>query len=265
MSQTKTNIETLKQEVTFSEEDIKLEIVIESISYEDADLGDADDNVAEDDSHGQCYVNVEKFEECPDSKYCSTDKNNIRNESEQKCNIYEHSAMTLSDLKEHKKSHTGSNLKGLEKQNVNYTRKKPYTCQICASSFCDQTTLRLHCRIHTGEKPHICQICNKSFSQPGNLRRHFLIHTGEKPHTSQICDSSFSQACSLRRHNRIHTGEKPFKCNVCGYATIEGSTLKLHKMKHTGEKPHKCKICNYSSIGRKSLKVHMMKHTGEKS
>ena len=265
LSRSSKNIENYEQQVALREENIKLEIVFESIDYEDADLSDVNANEAKDNSSEQSDVNVKKLGESPDPKF-HADKNAAK-EKVEKCNICEYSAISLSDLKVHKKSHTVFNRSDFEKPNRNKTRVvEPYTtCHICNKSFAHSSSLHRHSIIHTGEKPYSCQVCASSFNRQGTLRRHLRIHTGEKPHSCQICDKSFSQLSHLRSHCKTHTGEKPFKCKVCGYTTVNGGTLNRHKMIHTGERPHKCKICNYSCIRSSHLKDHMTKHTGEKA
>ena len=225
LSQSRTNIETHEQEIAFNEENVKLEIVFDQKSDNDTDIidADADDKEVHDGSYEQSYDNVEKCQERP--------------ENVQKSNNCEYSAMTASDLKEHKESHTGSNRSGLENHNIDKTRKESYTCQICASSFYDQSSLRKHWRIHTGEKPHTCKICDKSFSQACHLREHNKTHTREKPYTCQVCEKSFSQASNLRMHNKIHTGEKPHTCKICNKFFIQAGNLRSHYKIHTGEKP----------------------------
>ena len=202
------NTEIHEQQIPVNEEDIKLEVVFEPISGGDADLCVVGANEAKDDSYGQCYVNVENLALCPDPKSPDNNKNESE-EDEQKCNLCDYSAMSESDLKVHRRSHTVSNRSVLEKSNINDTVVKQHTCNICNKSFPKKSVLHAHSRFHTGEKPFTCQICNKSFTMKCHLQDHSRIHTGEKPFTCQICGKSFSQKTHLHLHSRIHTGEKP--------------------------------------------------------
>ena len=262
LSKTRINIENNEQQIAVIKEDIKLEVVFESISDEDTDLCVSGDNEAKDDPYGQCCVNVEKSAVCPDPKY-STNSSASKDKQKSISNACEHSAKSAYDL--NVLSKTGSNRGVIGNSNLNQTADKQYSCNICMKSFSQKSHLQTHSRFHTGEKPYTCKICNKSFADQSNLNKHRRIHTGERPFTCQICASTFAHQSALRQHRRVHTGEKPFECKVCDFATADRSVLKSHNMRHTGERPHKCKICAYSCRRNCDLKDHMIKHTGEKA
>ena len=247
---------------TVNEEDIKLAVVFESISDEDADLCVVGVNEAKDDSYGQCDVKVENLVVFPDPKY--PNNKTETEEDEHKCNLCDYSAVSESNLKVHRRCHNVSNRSVLEKSNIKYTIVKQHTCNICNKSFSTKSVLRVHSRIHTGEKPFTCQICNKSFSNKSHLHGHTRIHTGEKPYTCNICNKSFPQKYNLHLHSRIHTGEKPFTCRICNKSFSQKSNLQDHSRIHTGEKPFTCKICNKSFDRAYHLHEHSRIHTGEK-
>ncbi|CAH1271086.1 ZNF195 [Branchiostoma lanceolatum] len=71
-----------------------------------------------------------------------------------------------SELKRHKRTHTG---------------EKPYRCEECNNQFGRLGDLKRHMLTHTGEKPYMCWECNKGFTKLGNLKSHIRTHTGEKP------------------------------------------------------------------------------------
>jgi KRAB domain-containing zinc finger protein len=58
--------------------------------------------------------------------------------------------------------------------------------------------------------------------------------------------------------------QKQYKCDQCDYATANSSRLKRHKRTHTGEKPYKCDLCDKAFTYSASVKVHKRTHTGEK-
>jgi len=191
--------------VATNEENIKQEMILEPASDEET-LSEGDVSDVNDDmgnSLKECYVNIEKKAEGSFNQSC------LNKRVENTCN-----RSFPSDLEKHTRIPKG---------------KKRYVCTICNSTFAYSIDLRRHYRIHTGEKPFTCEICNFSFSRKSHLRSHGRIHTGEKPFTCKICNLSFSQKGNLRIHERIHTGEKPYSCKICSYSCSHGSDLKNHR------------------------------------
>lgn len=83
--------------------------------------------------------------------------------------------------------------------------------------------------LHTGLKPYTCNICLSSFTQSGTLAQHKRKHEEfkdmpksskrgniEKLHLCSTCGMSFKDSSSLTVHIRRHTGEKPYECKNCG-------------------------------------------------
>ena len=81
-----------------------------------------------------------------------------------------------SDLRRHKKIHTG---------------KKLFKCDICDKVFSQNSNLARHQKVHTGEKPYKCDECGMAFRVKSNLLSHQTVHTGEKPYKCDECGKAF--------------------------------------------------------------------------
>ncbi|OCT79234.1 zinc finger protein 79 [Xenopus laevis] len=136
-------------------------------------------------------------------------------------------------------------------------------CCVCGKSFCNNSSLQVHMRTHTGERPYKCSHCNKSFIRSSHLKIHLRTHTGERPYKCTECDKSFRDNSSFARHQRIHTGEKPYQCPTCSKYFRKKSNLNDHQRTHTGERPYKCKHCDKSFHQKSNLRVHERNHHGE--
>ena len=156
------------------------------------------------------------------------------------CDICQSKFKQLSNLKIHKRIHTG---------------ETPYSCEICKKSFTQSSNLKRHIRVHTGEKPYFCEICQLSFTQSSDLTKHKRIHTEGKPYC-EICKKSFSYWSTLTIHKRLHTGETPYSCDICHLSFTLNSDLTKHRRSHSGEKPYSCEICKKSFSDSFALKRH---------
>ncbi|XP_029654165.1 zinc finger protein 431-like [Octopus sinensis] len=90
-------------------------------------------------------------------------------------------------------------------------------------------SLTSHKRLHKGEKTYHCNVCGTSFSDQSILTTHIRVHTGEKPYHCNICGKSFSKSITLTKHKCIHTGQKPFDCDICGKSFSRNYNLTVHK------------------------------------
>ncbi|XP_043202223.1 histone-lysine N-methyltransferase PRDM9-like isoform X3 [Amphibalanus amphitrite] len=191
-----------------------------------------------------------------------------------KCERCRYSTDRSTDIKRHRRTHTGvrshscfictarfTERSHLTRHLRTHTGERPYGCSTCAARFASRSNLNIHVRTHTGERPHFCSICTARFTTRFQLTTHMRTHTGEHPYGCSICKARFTQRSNLSRHMRTHTGERPYGCSICTARFTDQSILKKHMRTHTGERPLGCSMCKARFTQQFTLTRHMRIHT----
>jgi KRAB domain-containing zinc finger protein len=133
---------------------------------------------------------------------------------------------------------------------------KAFRCKICSKDL--KGHLLQHLRTHLNERPYSCDVCKSSFAQRSQLTVHLRIHSGEKPYLCKFCQRAFAHSTALKLHERRHTGEKPFKCPLCpSTAFVQLPHLKKHmRCVHKSSKPYMCTSCRCFFSTKKELVAH---------
>uniref|UniRef100_A0A182WFX4 C2H2-type domain-containing protein n=1 Tax=Anopheles minimus TaxID=112268 RepID=A0A182WFX4_9DIPT len=206
------------------------------------------DNVAlQNESDGNEYQEVVKFETLPVADQTVPSNNDTKNEKQSESE---------------------------EKQTP--TKREDLKCHLCDRKFRFQNRLDGHLREHQGLKPAVCKICGKDFVNWKNLKRHnqekhLQLNQGNFPCDFEGCGLSYSTNKGLRAHKKKHDPKyvKPIPkkciCETCGNTFSSKGALKKHSYIHTGGMPFHCERCNKNYPTAYKLKVHMMRHMGIKN
>ncbi|XP_072043870.1 uncharacterized protein [Amphiura filiformis] len=193
-----------------------------------------------------------------------------------------------SDLKAHKRTHTGDyihcTLCDTFRTNRNTTlrkhmrehhgnkpvERKPivrnHMCELCGLALATNAALKKHrVSVHTREKLYHCNQCDYTTTHKNNVQSHIkMVHEKLKPYKCQFCEKFFALPKTRNEHQRIHTGEKPYTCEFCGKAFSRADGLRSHRKLHVADFKFECDVCGYKTIRSKSLKQHKEKnHSGE--
>lgn len=98
-----------------------------------------------------------------------------------------------------------------ERLNKKESKRRPYQCKDCGTSFTGICEYVIHLRTHT----FYCKECGKCFSTKTNFENHLGVHRAKKLFKCKECGKSFSRKNFLDNCFRVHTGEQPFKWNKC--------------------------------------------------
>uniref|UniRef100_A0A8D8YDX3 Zinc finger protein 480 n=1 Tax=Cacopsylla melanoneura TaxID=428564 RepID=A0A8D8YDX3_9HEMI len=85
------------------------------------------------------------------------------------------------------------------------------TCAVCGANVLD---MKAHMSVHSSERPFSCDVCESSFKKINHLKTHKLIHIGSKPHVCPVCGKAFSQIGDMYKHaQHVHNFMVPRKRN----------------------------------------------------
>lgn len=80
-----------------------------------------------------------------------------------------------------------------------------HRCAYCGKLLGSDSALQIHIRSHTGEKPFTCEVCKSSFSTRGNLKVHFQRHR-ENP--EELLALSATMADAQKKSQELRNGER---------------------------------------------------------
>ncbi|XP_073842832.1 uncharacterized protein isoform X2 [Musca autumnalis] len=164
-----------------------------------------------------------------------------------------------------------------ERSDISSTRSvqipNEHKCELCASSFTRDCSLKRHMREKhplSIDTEYICETCNQRFTtQKGLVRHSTRKHQTTTEHKCEICGSFYTESQSLRSHIRKkHPSsiDTEYICEICHQRFAAQIHLDMHYSKkhpgvHTTQASTKlsCEICGRYYTKRKTLREHIRK------
>ncbi|CAH0555590.1 unnamed protein product [Brassicogethes aeneus] len=166
-----------------------------------------------------------------------------------------------------------------------HTSERPFSCNICGSSFLRRNNLNAHKKLHEkkdvfvdeknikgkkkkgieGERPFLCSTCGASFKKKFTLQQHMSVHTGKSFKCAfPDCVYTARKMSEIRQHFVVHSENKEFSCNQCDYKGKTKLHLNRHMVIHSGEKKFQCPHCKFATRMSTHLQRHLRTHSGAK-
>ncbi len=142
----------------------------------------------------------------------------------------------------------------LKEHMVCHSTEKPYTCDVCGTSFARKSSFYIHKKGHS-EEQYSCDICGKAFNLPQYLVLHKRTHT-DITYNCSMCEKTFASKSGLRKHVKSHTGLGLYHCELCEKTFNAKYMLTRHERTHSGVKPFYCEACNMSFYSKDELVKH---------
>ena len=103
-----------------------------------------------------------------------------------------------------------------------------FSCPLCDYTTKYAAWMRKHETVHTRDhRPFTCEVCHSTFKLRSQLNFHRRIHDAPKL-TCLICDFKCTTKWALDVHMRIHSDERPFRCQLCEYTTKRKADQSIH-------------------------------------
>ena len=85
---------------------------------------------------------------------------------------------------------------------------RPFKCQLCESTFLEESHLQTHVEIHSMDGPWACIACRRQFKQRAHLLEHMYIHWGYKPYICLYCPMDFKRTYEAEKHMNLHKNQE---------------------------------------------------------
>ena len=158
-----------------------------------------------------------------------------------------------------------------------HSKKKRFSCKVCAKTIFSKDGLVSHMKTHTHSSQHQCPDCKKMYRNESDLLKHFKSkgHSKESMRMRKFecseCDFATNRVDSLYRHERSKHGlynkkldaisktlEKKgeVKCLKCNKKFTDSKLAEDHLLQESCE-PITCKNCGKEFNKRADLKLHI--------